>query len=105
MSTTDAHRVEVLFADIADLPSEERRHAMENACAGDEDLRRELLSLLQAYEGATEYFEDIQRALPIRSLSALLDDNRTVDPYGLDIDQIVWVERAARRSEDVDSVA
>ena len=48
MSADVWRRVEELFYDVADLPSEDRAAVLDQACRGDPDLRREVEALLEA---------------------------------------------------------
>jgi serine/threonine-protein kinase len=64
MSLPDADIVEALFWDIANLPCEERRQAMEDACGGDEELREELSSLIEAYQDGNSDAETVERGVP-----------------------------------------
>lgn len=49
-------QVEQLYDDALELPVAERAKFAVEACAGDEDLRRELLSLLAAEQKVGDYF-------------------------------------------------
>jgi serine/threonine protein kinase len=53
----DPQRAAVVFADVLDRPAAERPACLEQACAGDEALRRRVEQLLQAHERAGSFLE------------------------------------------------
>jgi serine/threonine-protein kinase len=83
MKTLEPSQIESIFADVVDLPGEERVRALDKACRGDEALRAEILDLIAAYDEATLFFDDLGPLFPSESLSDVLDDDQRVDPYGL----------------------
>ncbi|NNE47191.1 MAG: protein kinase [Rhodothermales bacterium] len=83
MKVLDPERVESIFADVVDLPGEERLRALDNACRADQDLKAEILDLIKAHEEAIRFFDDLGPIFPSDSLSEVLDDDQRVDPYGL----------------------
>ncbi len=83
MKVLDPERIESIFADVVDLPGEERLRALDKACREDQDLRAEILDLIKAHEEASRFFDDLGPIFPSESLSDVLDDDQRVDPYGL----------------------
>jgi serine/threonine protein kinase len=58
-SMAETHSTERIFADALELRSpEERRHYLDEVCAGDSDLRRDVESLLEAHEQAGGFLDD-----------------------------------------------
>lgn len=64
LSPEDWGRVKEIFAEAAELSQAERAGFLERACAGNEGLRREVESLLEADTGATSFIEDPAMAIP-----------------------------------------
>ena len=54
---TDWRRVETIFEEVSALPEGERTERLDRLCGGDEALRREVVSLLAADEGAGDFLE------------------------------------------------
>ena len=52
-------RVEEIFGAALDHPEGARAHMVSDACGDDEELRREVLSLLEAADEAADYFTDL----------------------------------------------
>ncbi len=77
-------QVEEVFQQALDQPEQERARYVEDLCADDDLLKRETISLLDAYEAATDFFE--QPAIA-RDAQVLIDDGfdlqagRTIGPY------------------------
>ena len=57
MDLTRAERVVALFDHAIGMPRSERPAFLQNVCGEDDDLRRELSSLLEAHESADEFFD------------------------------------------------
>ncbi len=57
MASDQAERVARLFDQAVELPPEGRAAFLDQACAGDDELRREVESLLRADDGATAFLE------------------------------------------------
>src|SRR5437899_1854650 len=56
MTLDDRERLKQLFEAAMERPAEERQRFIDEACAGDEVLRRELEYLVEHHEGASEGF-------------------------------------------------
>ncbi len=57
MAQSRRDRIKALFEQALDLPAPERAKFLEDACAGDAELRQELESLLTHAEGAPDYLD------------------------------------------------
>jgi eukaryotic-like serine/threonine-protein kinase len=75
MSNSTWQKIEDIFPLVADLPADERERRLRELCGGNEDLRREILSLLAADEKAETFIENgaqfrdfISRALSASNL-------------------------------------
>ena len=75
--TSDWERVRILFHEALDQPPEDRAAFLQRECAGDDDLRREVESLLAAERAAGQFLEapayrakDDARAAPPTTLAA-----------------------------------
>ena len=55
MSVRYSAESEALFAEVFELPPEARGQAIEAACVGRPDLRRDVESLLAAHDSATDF--------------------------------------------------
>ncbi|MBC7932857.1 MAG: hypothetical protein H7Z38_20030, partial [Rubrivivax sp.] len=62
-------QVERLYDDAIELPVAEREKFVQEACAGDEDLRRELLGLLDAQQKAGDFMESPAFDLAARDIA------------------------------------
>ncbi|MDJ0838813.1 MAG: serine/threonine-protein kinase [Acidobacteriota bacterium] len=58
MESTRWQQIDALLDRVMDLPNGERTAFLDEACAGDPELRRELESLIEADAGAGEFLED-----------------------------------------------
>jgi len=76
-----ARRAEELFIELADLPPEQRGPRLEEACAGNEALRDEVLSLLEALEEETGFLENPRVAPPAAGLDATLPAGTRIGAY------------------------
>ncbi|MBC7909752.1 MAG: protein kinase [Pyrinomonadaceae bacterium] len=77
-------QVEEILQAAFDRPPQERASFLDEACAGDEDLKQETTSLIRAYDEAGDFIEQPAMALDARVLAgASLDLNlgRAVGPY------------------------
>lgn len=89
MSPDLARRAEELFIELADLPlieladlpPEQRGPRLEEACAGNEALRDEVLSLLEALEEETGFLENPRVAPPAAGLDATLPAGTRIGAY------------------------
>ncbi len=70
-------RVERLYVEASELPPEERSAYLVEACAGDRELLREVLGLLDADGPATEYFHGLAGAI---AASADLEIDQSASP-------------------------
>ncbi len=69
MDATRWDELETIFGQALALPPGERAVFLDTACKGDDSLRAELDSLLDHYEQAPDYFEDLADAVPMPGLS------------------------------------
>ena len=60
--------LETIFGQALALPPDDRPAFLDKACRGDASLRSELDSLLQHYDQAPDYFDDLAEAVPMPSL-------------------------------------
>src|SRR5262245_4743741 len=79
---TDSHnRVKQLFAEAMALPAESRTALLRSRCGGDRHLYDEVVSLIDSYERAGNFFE---RPLPVGfsagSLSVTTRGARAIEP-------------------------
>ena len=51
-------QVKIVFEEALDCPTSERAAFLDRACASDDDLRREVLSLLSSHDAAPDFLED-----------------------------------------------
>ena len=58
MNPTRWQQIDELFDEVAELPKNRRLEFLSERCNGDEDLKREVLSLLEAREKAEKFMED-----------------------------------------------
>jgi serine/threonine protein kinase/Tol biopolymer transport system component len=84
-------QVEELYDAAVELPVAERERFVREACAGDEDLRRELLSLLEAEQKAGDFMEapalDLAAQVVARERSSTQQPsfiNRELGPYKIE---------------------
>jgi serine/threonine protein kinase len=84
-------QVERLYDAAIELPATERAEFVQNACAGDEDLRREILSLLDAQRNVGDFMEapavDIAARAVAQDHSALKQSHligRELGPYKIE---------------------
>ena len=71
MELSRAERVAALFDQAIGVPRSERPAFLQTVCGGDDELRRELGSLLEAHESADEFFDGMAEEV-IRPASAAL---------------------------------
>lgn len=64
-------RLGALFEEALAMPRESRKTFLDQACGGDAGLREELLSLLDAHDAASGYFEHLTEHIVAPALSAL----------------------------------
>ena len=93
----DREEVKVLFEQASDLPADRRKRFLEKACNGDDDLRKEVESLLASHEGAPAFFNRLANdVLPdtVRNLSTSDMANTGPDPrIGTTVAQYEILER------------
>ncbi|MGB8507727.1 MAG: protein kinase [Pyrinomonadaceae bacterium] len=84
-------QVEELYDAVIELPDAERAKFIEDACAGDEDLRQELLSLLDAQQRVGDFMEspalDIAAKMAAREQSSIKHPpliGREIGPYKIE---------------------
>jgi tetratricopeptide (TPR) repeat protein len=69
MTTKHQTRVPELFAEALDLDPDDREAFLQQACAGDEDLYREVKSLLREYSPVDHFLEHSALSLATRAIS------------------------------------
>ncbi|MEJ2549020.1 MAG: serine/threonine protein kinase, partial [Gemmatimonadota bacterium] len=74
--------IEKLLDGALDLPPEQRPGYLDDACAGDTDLKAEVESLLEAHENAGEYLE-VPAASLESALAASYRPGQRIGPYRL----------------------
>ncbi|HVF62342.1 MAG TPA: serine/threonine-protein kinase [Thermoanaerobaculia bacterium] len=83
MATERWREIEALFAEVAALPAAERTPHLRRRCGGDEDLRREVESLLAADEAVGDFLEQ-----PVVAPAAVLPPpsavGRRLGPYAVE---------------------
>ncbi len=79
-------RVQEIFAAALELPPTSRLEAVKTCCEGDEELRSDVLSLLESADTAADYFTDLANRSGVAPLENT-DENelvgRTLGPYRL----------------------
>ena len=65
-------RIERLFHSVCELEASQRAAFLEQACCGDELLRREVMSLLKQSEGADSFLEAPAMEMAAKGSSAVL---------------------------------
>ena len=70
MSRDEWARVKRVASDVWARPMEERARCIDEACAGDDALRAEVVSLVESMEQAGERFETPALAMPASRLAA-----------------------------------
>ncbi len=73
MSSSNWQKVEEIFDEAAELPRAEREFFLDEACDGDEDLRREVEALLAADEQSDDFIES--PIIASNTLAGLLPNN------------------------------
>lgn len=74
-SDTDNHqKVKEIFSAALETSPAERTEFLKSACEGDEDLRREIESLLKAHNKAAAFLEDVSAAQVVRHSISKTDD-------------------------------
>ncbi|HEX5760716.1 MAG TPA: tetratricopeptide repeat protein [Thermoanaerobaculia bacterium] len=83
MATERWREIEALFAEVAALPAAERTDHLRRHCGGDEDLRREVESLLAADAAVGDFLEQpvVAPAVPVPPPSAV---GRRLGPYAVE---------------------
>src|SRR5437773_3893118 len=77
-------RVEEVLQAALDRSPPERSAFLDEVCAGDDDLRRETSSLVEAYDGATDFLAEpaiAQDAQIVLEMQAAVDAGREIGPY------------------------
>jgi serine/threonine protein kinase len=77
-------RVEQVLQAALDRSPRERSAFLDEACAGDDDLRRETSSLVEAHDGATDFLAEpaiAQDAQIVLEMRATVDAGREIGPY------------------------
>jgi serine/threonine-protein kinase len=81
MSPERWQQVERLYQAACERPAEERRQFLDNACGGDEQLRREVESLLAFNGQASQFLETPALETTARSLAQPLAEGTRLGPY------------------------
>jgi serine/threonine-protein kinase len=71
-------RVTALFEDARALPPHQRSEFLDRQCAGDDELRAELDSLLAAHDPARTFFDALEASVVGPSVGRLFDESRTI---------------------------
>ncbi len=83
MELTRAERVAALFDQALAVPRSERSAFLQAVCGDDDELRRELGSLLDAHESADEFFDSLAEDVIAPASAALVARGRAVVPAAL----------------------
>ena len=83
MELTRAERIAALFDQAIAVPRPERAAFLKHACTGDDELRRELASLLEAHESADEFFDGMAAEVIGPASAALVARGRSDVPAEL----------------------
>lgn len=83
MDLTRAERVAALFDQALAVPRSERSAFLQRACGDDDDLRRELGSLLEAHESVDEFFDSLAEDVIAPASAAVAARGRTDVPKEL----------------------
>lgn len=75
-------QIDELFDAVLDLPENERENFLSAKTNGDEDLRKEILSLLKAHSGGNDYLENSAMGIAAKNLAA--EDTIIYKNYFLD---------------------
>ena len=86
MSSGGLEALKEIFHSARELPPNERTAFLDRACGSDEQLRREVETLLQSHQAADGFFTDPPAQLAAEAIDRaeeLSDVGKTVGPYQL----------------------